>query len=261
MITGSHLHRRRWPLWLLLFALLLLMLSILLMHRSYRAQIDASMAQLHQTVAAARIQQERLSARVQQARRSASPPPPGIAQDQPDRGQAPDAMPMSSGAESAGIAARLDRVADELKQVAGQIRPTPPGAGTWLDWTRIRKELRKLAHAIRQYRSTPPDRAKPGQTPLRLWLSRAIAAATQRDAEELAATLKTIQDKLELQSRIDPRAARLAKQVGTLRDAIGATAPARGQRDRLERLAAETKAISRLLLVAAETQTDKRPER
>jgi hypothetical protein len=244
-----HRRHRRWPIWLLLSALSLLVVSVLLMHRSYRGQLDASLAHLQQSVALAQAQQARLAAQLRAAQS-----PAGIAND------APPASALASADATTPIAARLEQVATELQQLArgsdpdGQRQPdrlrTPPD-GAYLDWSRVRTEVRALAHALRrqQLAGVSGRRGRSEFVPqaLRGWLQRARHQAAREDARALAQSLVAIQRLLAGAAAADPGAARLARRTAALHRALTPGTLTTAQRRRLERLASETAAIARRL--------------
>jgi hypothetical protein len=245
---------RRWPIWLLLAALLLLVLGVLLMHRSYRAQLDASMARLQQSVAAAQAQQARLAASIRAARAAVAVQH----DDRTDLLARPPSNDLTS-ADASRIATRLQSIANELDQLVlsevpgrAQVRGDhQQGPGSWLDWRQVRKAVRELAHAVRQHwlisshRSGPLSNAQ--QQAVRGWLQRTRIATGQADAPALAQALAAIEQLLTADARDDPAAGQLARRATLLRSVLSASPLSERERRRLARLAEQISVIARQL--------------
>jgi hypothetical protein len=288
---------RRWPIWLLFAALLLLVLTVLLMHRSYRGQIDASMARVQQSVATARALQARLAERLQTAgprlnERSGTDSAPAEAVEHGQRGVET----------STTAARRLRAVAAELDRMAALPSADVPGpamrrypspyrtAASELDWPQIRIALRDLQHAIRRDWLIGSRHGEPVSThqrhALREWLARSRTAASREDAAVLAQALMAIERILDGRSARGVwhagssgtrahHASDLARRSAALRTAISppnlppqplASQPASAsryaapQRQALERLAQETAAIARAIDPTPRRRPEARPE-
>lgn len=253
---------RRWPIWLLLAALLLLVLGVLLMHRSYRAQLDASMVRLQQSVATARAQQARLAASIRAARAAVGDPASSQfddqAGDQTDI-RNPARREHLTNADEPGVATRLQAVAADLERLALSAVPVRSeaasdhrnGADQWLDWRQVRKAARELVHAVRQHLMISRHRTAPlgnaQQQAARDWLQRVRSAVGQANAPALIQALAAIERLLAADARDDPAADQLAQRAARLRSVLTASPLSESERRRLIRLAEEISVIAQQL--------------
>jgi hypothetical protein len=237
-------------------AMVLLVLFILLMQRSYRLQLDASMAQLQHSVAAARLQQERLTAHL----RDRKPPPVAVGNGSAPFAAGSDAQPApeSSRRQGAAIAERLQRVATELDLLSREASDKAPSGAEWLDWSHVRAEVWSLSRAIRQYRPGAARRNGNTATELRDWVSRAQSAANQKKPAALIAALSGIERQLAEQARLDPNAGRLARLAARLSGILGFEGLSASERERLRVLARETSAVAQRVQELASNSGDER---
>ena len=284
---------RRWPILLLFAALLLLVLTVLLMHRSYRGQIDASMARLHQSVAATQALQTRLAERLRAANTRLDTSS-GVVSEAAGSAQ----HPQGTAETPAAAAERLRAVAAELERIAGMRSADAPETSAarrhpsrtrmdalGLDWAGVRIALRDLQHAIRRDWLIGSRHRGPVSTHQRLalreWLSRSRVAASREEASALRQALMAIGRILDRDSEQGVwsagasegrphRAPDLAQRAAALHSAITPSElaprrPAPHSRpaqplQTLERLAQETAAIARSIDPARARPSDARPD-
>jgi hypothetical protein len=258
MISRPGRQGRAWPLWLLGLAMVSLVLFILLMQRSYRQQLDASMAQLQHSVAAARLQQERLTEHLQYRKPSLA----AAANAAVATGGGAQPATASIRGQEAAIGERLQRVATELDLLSREGGYTVPNRADWLDWSRVRAELWSLSRAIRQYRPGAAGRNGSNPAAVRDWVSRAQSAANQEKPAALITALSGIQRQLVEQGRLDPNAERLARQAARLSAVLGFEGLSASERERLRVLASETSAVAqRIQELASNSGAERRTPR